>query len=107
MHKIKVSLIDLVALIDSVSKGAAHEEIGFEDADRTLETLLSSLNKHVMVDKEAIESALWSASYLSRAGEFKHPLNTPFHTMLNRIVPEGMTYDEFFHIIESSKKVGL
>jgi hypothetical protein len=97
--KLTISVIDLVALIDSVSKGAAMAEIGFEDADRTLEQLYTALNKPVKIDKELIESALWSANLLNQAGLFRHPLNMSFPNMVSRIVPEGLTYDSFFNLI--------
>lgn len=104
LTKLELTVADLAALVECLAKGKGHSAVGFEDAVRTYKQVLNILNLKVSVDKEVLESALWSANLLNDIGMFKHPLSTDFKQMVNRIVPKGYKFDETFNLIEKEDK---
>lgn len=76
-----VKALDLAILLYHVHRGAQHNEVGFEDAQESLESLTKALNKEISIPLQNLESALWSANLLDENNEFWHP--------------EGLTFDEW------------
>jgi hypothetical protein len=65
-----IKLTDLVTLIYNVAQGAREESVGFEDASRTLEMMLRSLERRTLIDPVLLESALWSCSLMNESNKF-------------------------------------
>jgi hypothetical protein len=82
-----VSLVDIVALLDNIYRGAQHAEVGFEDASRTLDAITHELNKKVFIDPSVVESALWSCNLMDEQGKFWHPRGLSFEQFLKKLVP--------------------
>lgn len=80
-----LSILELSILILNVALAAKDPDIGFCDADRTLEELLSSLNFTFPIQPDALESALWSCNILDEKGKFFHPFGGSFDNLLKRI----------------------
>lgn len=66
-----VRLSDICVLMHNVQEGSKHPEVGFEDAQRTLDHLVNALNRKILLPPDLIESALWSANLLNEAGAFQ------------------------------------
>jgi hypothetical protein len=98
----KLSLTDILVLIDNVHRGAAlPQRVGFCDANETLETLTGRLNKKVWVPVSAVESALWSCNLLTEIGQFRDAVRKrTFDEVLKDILGPGETYHRFYNLIE-------
>ena len=82
-----VSLYNLMVLLWNVHKGSGLRQVGFEDADNTLEGLTGALSPQIDVSTDLIESAMWSCNLLDEQGKFCHPT--------------GSSFDEFKKSLES------
>ncbi len=85
-----VSLYNLMVLLWNVHKGVGLRQVGFEDADHTLESLTRALSPEVLLKKDLIESAMWSCNLLDEQGKFCHP--------------RGISFDEFKKKLEYTDK---
>lgn len=91
----KVALADLAVLINAVGQAARDEEVGFVDADRTLEQLLRALSPFVWVEESSLESALYYANMLSEQGRFVDFRGNTFDELVNRIGRFNKTHNYF------------
>lgn len=92
-----IKLIDLAILLYHVHKGAEDQEIGFEDARESLESLTTQLNKTVYIKEAHIESALWSANLMDEKRTFWHP-KLDFNSWVKSIVgTDG--FNRFYNLI--------
>lgn len=92
----KVSLADLSVLINSVGQASLDEkELGFVDADRTLQELLRDLSPFVYVDESALESALYYANLLNERAEFLDFRGNTFDELVNRLGRFNRTHNYF------------
>ena len=100
------SLLDVATLLVHVRWGAQDDEVGFEDADRTLDQMTRTLNKKtVSLRKEVLESALWSCNLLNEKGQFWSPLDETFQEFINRLLkPHGSEFDEFYNWINDPRE---
>jgi hypothetical protein len=94
-----VKLIDLAVLLYNVAKGAEDSEVGFEDAQRTIEELFLRLNKKIMVAPDLLESALWSSNLLNEQGKWTHPAGMTFDEWVKGIVGPD-TFNKTYSLIE-------
>ena len=97
---VSVRLLDVYALMDNVTRGRDHKDVGHQDVDHTYESLRSHLNSYIYLPTDVVQSALWSASMLNEAGEYKHPEDLSYQGLAQKICPPGLTYDEFFHVFK-------
>jgi len=81
----KISVLDLAVLVANILIASRDTEIGFVDADRTMEQLLESLNFSFPVTPEALESALWSCNMLDEKKAFFHPFGGTFDSFLKKL----------------------
>jgi hypothetical protein len=79
---LNVSVLDIVVFIENVRRGAEHSEVGFADANETVQTMCAKLNKVVQLPEEVVESALWSCNLMDEAGIFWHPTDRKFSQWL-------------------------
>jgi hypothetical protein len=82
-------------LLDHVSRGAAHPQVGFEDAAMTKKQLHNALIGRA-VRLEALESALWSCNLLDELGQFRHTIG--FREFVATLTPPGYKFDGFFNV---------
>lgn len=101
-------LMDIVVLLYHVHKGSKESDVGFEDADRTLQELTKLLcQRRVTVKKSALESALWSCNLMNERKKFWHPEGKSFKAYLAKILrPYGSEFDHFYNWILESKENG-
>lgn len=90
-----VRVLDLAVIIYHLMQEEEHL-----DAERTLAKLRQLLNVNVYLDKEAVESALFSTRLVEEKGAFKHPDGLSFWGMVNRLTPKGQTYNKDYSCFE-------
>lgn len=96
-HKVKI--MDLVVLMGNLWKGAKDAQIGFEDADQTLNELSSKLDHEVWIKLTDLESALWSCNTLNEAEKFWHPRNEKFDSFLSKLL-NRRKFNKIYNLIE-------
>lgn len=84
--------------MDHVSRGAAHPNVGFEDAERTRGQLYRALAGRA-VEIEVLESALWSCNLLDEVGAFSHPAGLTFDEFVKEVAPAGRLFNKFFNVL--------
>ena len=101
IHKPTRSLrtIDLAILIYNVYKGAANKNVGFEDANETLDSLCNHLNKEFPIDVSLLESALWSCNLLDEEKQFWHPKELTFQQFVTKLFPKD-SFNRIYNMLE-------
>lgn len=100
----RITLLDAATLLSAVVIGSKNENIGFEDADRTLAALRQSLYREIDVDKSVVESALWSCMLLKEEGLFSHPDGMTYEGFVSRLTPYGEKFNPDYCSFESKEK---
>lgn len=101
---VKISLTSLAILLHNVFLASKDSKVGFVDADQTLGTLVSSLEKDVWVKTELLESALYYSNILSEDCNFWHPMGTNFVTFCKRALPEDLEFDNYYNILSIKER---
>lgn len=81
----------------NVIKASENKAVGHEDADRTFNTLVKELNHNIVLDRELIEAALWSANLLDERKDFWHPKDIGFDTFVKNLSPK---FNRKYNLIE-------
>ena len=97
--KIPVKLLDLAVLLLNVHRAAKEPAIGFEDANRSLSSITRYLNKTIQIEREAVESALWSSNMLNEDGKFWHPHDETFDVWAKKLMGRHK-FDSYYGTIE-------
>jgi len=98
--KLNVSVLDLVVFFENVRRGAEHSEVGFADANETLQTMCAKLNKVVQYPEDLVESALWSCNMMHEAGIFWHPADRTFNQWIADLQDVGkFQFDSDYNLI--------
>lgn len=90
---VRPTILDLTVMLYNVFKAADHRQVGFEDANRTLQDLITAFSAEISADTELLESAMWSCNLLDEKDEFWHPLNHSFKEFAGKF--EGQANVEF------------
>ncbi len=98
-----VSAMALAVLIYHVFRGAEIEEVGFEDAQETLDTFYRKANRFTLIDPALVESALWSCNLMDERGQFWHPRGRTFDQFLKEVLGDKDGFNKVYNLIE--KKV--
>lgn len=69
----------------NMHKGNQDQEIGFEDALRTVDEVNRYLQKFTKVDAALIESMLWSCTMMHEREKFWHPQNLKFEDFIKQL----------------------
>lgn len=77
--------LDLAALILAVSKAAKDPEIGWLDANRSLEEFYFRYGFKVKIPLRFAETALYCANLLDEQGKWEHPLGWSFNHFLREM----------------------
>lgn len=86
----KVTGLDLVTLLYHLHKAAETKDIGFEDANNTLDQMSRKLRRvHAWINQSDVESVLWSCNLMDEKGEFWSPRGETLDAFLKRVAPEG------------------
>ncbi len=96
-------MYDAAILLQNVLAGAKCDAVGFEDANRTLESLRRELDRKWSYAPALLESALWSCNLLNERGEFYHPDGKSFADFLKDVLP-GEQFDLTYNVIELGTK---
>jgi hypothetical protein len=94
-----LKLFELAIIMMNVHLGAKDPEVGFEDADRTLEQLILSLNRIVPVDIALLESGLWSCNLLNERQRFWHPEGKSFDEFLSQLMGSDK-FNKYYNLVE-------
>jgi hypothetical protein len=100
--RVGLSEEQVAVLLDHVFRGAAHPDVGYADANRTMGELHRALVNRRSVQLEVIESALWSCNLLNDLGAFVHPDGLSFEEFVKKLTPPGKTFDKFFNVFLDS-----
>ena len=98
----EVLAIDLVVMLFNVLKASQDEQVGFEDANNTLESLIRKLNAGIRLDPSLIESCLWSCNLLSEKDSFWHPKGVTFDQFVARALPQ-YNFNKIYNTIEKKE----
>lgn len=101
--KSKIKMSDIAVLLFNVKRGAQLEAVGFEDANRTIESLIRQLNRAMWVDRSILESCLWSCNLLNEKNKFWHPTDKSFDDFLKDLIG-NVNFDRFYNTIEGSSE---
>lgn len=93
MAKMSVRLLDIAVMLNYLMQEEEHL-----DTDRTLNKLRTLLNVETLVDKEAVESALFSCRLADEKGLFKHPDKCSFWGYVSKITPKNWKYDRTYSL---------
>jgi hypothetical protein len=93
-----VRLRDMAVMLEHVRRGATDDNVGFEDANRTLEAMLAQLDKKILLDPSIIESALWSCNMFAERGKFRHPEGRTIDEFIKDVLG-GEKFDKTYHLI--------
>ena len=100
---IRVTTLDFLVLLDHVLRGAALPDlIGWEDAENTLKDMTKLLTKDLYIEKNTLESALWSVNLMNEAGKYSHPLGVGFDDWLKQLLGPRK-FNKQLNIIEEKK----
>lgn len=99
-------MLELAVLLYNAHIAAADAEIGFEDANDTLENITRRLNKWIMVDPAYVESALWACNMLNEKNKFSHPRGLTFEQFVEKILKGRGKFDTFYNIVDWSNEHG-
>lgn len=95
-REVKLSLLNAAVLLRNIYTAAKHGEVGFADANRTLESLIKDMERDVWFKTEVLESALYYTNMLAELEEMWHPQEIDFPTFITRALPEGVAYDKYY-----------
>lgn len=98
----RITLLDAAVLLFNVHRAAYHPALGFEDADRTLEELIRSLDREISVDRDVVESALHACTMAKESGRFFHPANVSFPRFMQSFADPGETFDIAYNYFRRS-----
>jgi len=77
--------LDLAALILAVSKASKDPEIGWQDANHSLEQFYVRYGFKVKIPVHFAETALYCANMLDEQGKWEHPLGWSFDHFLREM----------------------
>lgn len=101
-----IKAVDLAVLLLHVYQASKDPEVGFEDADETLDTLVGKMNHEFLIDLSLLESALWSCNLLNEKDKFWHPRGWTFKQFLKHLFP-GERFNLFFNMLEEKNGRGV
>ncbi len=100
----EVRLLDLAVLLLHVHMGAKEEQVGFEDAQESIDTLTRKLNKKVFIDPALLESCLWSCNLMDEANKWWHPRDRTFDEFVRDVLGSSGEFNKIYNIIEKEQK---
>lgn len=105
-REVRVSLLSAAILLYNIYLAANEKDIGFVDADKTLEDLVNEMSKDVWLKTSTLESAIYYANMLGEAEKMWHPYGAGFETFLRRMLPNELNLDRYYNIISFDKSKG-
>ncbi len=97
----RITLLDLLTLLYHVHEGALAPEVGFLDANNTIQSLTKKLNRETWIENSTLESALWSCNLMNEVEKFRDYKGRSFDDLLKSILGKD-EYDRFFCLIEGT-----
>lgn len=94
--------LDLAILLNNVFMAASDPEIGFEDANETLDSLVRKMNHEIQMDLSLLEAALWSCNMLKEKDKFWHPRGLTFRQFVKELFPNER-FSEIYHMLEEGR----
>lgn len=85
---VEVNILDIAVLLCNVFRAAQHKEIGYNDAEMSLESLKRATNFTRRLPVHVLEKLLYPSNMLDEEGEFWHY--------------DGVSFDEFLKTFEDS-----
>lgn len=98
-REVKISLTAAAILLHNIFVASKDDRIGIVDADQTLQSLVSNMEKDVWVKTEILESALYYSNIMSEDHNFWHPMGTTFPTFLKRTLPKEIEFDTYYNLL--------
>ena len=98
-HTHVLTAIDVLTLLINIYEGSEDKNVGMEDANNSLLDLFNKLSFNVRVDRDILESALWSCNMMNEKKAFRHPLGMNFDVFLKKILGKK-GFNPTYHFIE-------
>ncbi len=102
---LSISELNRSLLLRDVVAGAASFQVGFEDAERTMEQNIRHLTHRVRPATTVVESSLWSSNLLNEIEEWAHPSRITFDEWLEEMLGDELVFDKFWNTIEERRNV--
>lgn len=100
----RITALDLVVLLDHLSRGAFHPEVGYENSEVPYKKMVRNLaERTIRIRVSEVESALWSCNLMSEIGKFEHPDGLSFDNFVKKML-RGKDYNYIYNFIEEKKK---
>lgn len=99
----KITLLDLSILLYHLGLSARHQNIGYNDADTSLLTLLGQLNKTIEISDVQMESLLYASNLMNEEEEWEHPMGLDFNTWLAKVLGPGVSFNRVYNLLEGKK----
>lgn len=94
-----VRLLELATLLSALHQASNDPDVGFEDAQRTLDQITRFLNKKVYLPPDLIECGLWACNLLSERDRFRDAKGRSFEQFLKELLPNA-NFDRFYNTVE-------
>lgn len=99
-----VNSLDLAVMLYSVQTASEQPQIGFLDANQTMDQFVMRLSREVIVPKELVESALAHCNFLNEDGKFKDPRGFTFDQYLGRLEIKFGKFNREYNWFEGDEK---
>ncbi len=97
----RLKLKDVLVLLDHVSRGAAHPNVGYEDINMAYDDMMHILGeREVELPADVVNSCLWSANLLDEVGEFTTADGSTFDEFVLELLDDDETFNKDYNRIE-------
>lgn len=100
----------MAVLLWHLHQSAKDPDIGYNDADETLQLITRDLvKKPANVKVSRVESALYACNLMNEAAKFWHPFDLSFDDFVRDLLIKGrepLLYNKFYNFIESKNETG-
>lgn len=97
----RIRLLDVAVMLEDLYEAKSHPEIGWGDANVSIQEYRRILNTFVEIPDNIIEGGLWASNMLNEVGKFKHPDRLKFKTWVKKLFNgTGKKFNFIYNVIE-------
>lgn len=102
-EKLDLRLVDAAVLLVNLYNASKQSEIGFLDADQTLDMLVHKIDRKVTLSKVTVESALCHSNMLNELGKFWHYEDLTLEEFINKIITKDRKFNSDYNYMYKPK----
>ena len=104
LPKVKIKLYELAVLLYNMNQAANDSDVGFADANKTVEMISRELNKTLDLPATSIESLAWAANMMMEKKKFTHPDNIGFNQFIKKIEDRNkLSFNKTYNFFEKKE----